>query len=161
LQNEGAPVRILFDPEIPFGAKLRSAQLGKRSIAATIEQHPQDTHAKVEFNLPHGTTLLRIGYSGGLAIVPDPPQLVIGEPSKTIKITGMNLNGRVYTVDFDYLPSASSSFELRTPWTIKDAQGATFTVISAAVYRLTLNAPTQEKEPHGYQHGKVILTFAH
>jgi glycogen debranching enzyme len=161
LDNEGAPVEISFDPEIPFGAKLLRAQLGDRSIAVTLVQHQQDTHAKVEFNLPHGRTLLTISYSGGVAIVPDPSQLMIGAPSKTIKITGTKLNGRTYTVDFDYVPSAASSFELRTPWAIKDAQGATFKVISPRAYRITLNERAQEKESHSYQHGNVILTLAH
>jgi len=161
LENEGAPVEILFDPEIPFGAKPLRAQLGNRSIAATLEQHPQDTHAKVEFNLPHGSTSLTIEYSGGVAIVLDASQLMIGAPSKTIKITGTKMNGRTYTVDFDYVPSTASSFEVRTPWAIKDAQGATFTVISPGTYRIALNARTREKEPRSYQHGNVVLTFAH
>lgn len=160
MQNEGAPVEVVFDPEIPFGAKLRSAQLGKRSIAATLEPHQQDTHAKVEFHLPHGSTFLTIGYTGGVAIIPEPPQLMIGEPSKAIKIRGINLKDRVYTVDFDYLPSAISSFELRTPWTIKDAQGVTVEAISPALYRFTVSAPSHEKEPGVYQHGKAIVTFA-
>ena len=160
MQNEGVPVEIVFDPEIPFGAKLRSTQLGNRSIAATIEQHSQDTHAKVKFNLPHGNATLTIGYAGGVAIITDPPQLMIGETSKAIKITGVNLRDRVYTVDFDYLPSAVSSFDLRTPWKIKDAQGATFEAIAPAVYRLTVSVHAQEKEPHAYQHGKATVTFA-
>ncbi len=160
MQNEGAPVEIVFDPEIPFGAKLRSAQLGKRSIAATLEPHPQDTHARVEFRLPHGNKLLTIGYTGGVAIIPEPPQLMIGEPSKAIKITGINLKGRVYTVAFDYLPSAISGFELRTSWTIKDVQGATFEAISPTLYRFTVSAPTHEKESNVYHHGKAVVTFA-
>jgi hypothetical protein len=161
MQNEGAPVEIVFDPEIPFGAKLRSAQLGKRSIAATLEPHPQDTHAKVEFRLPHGSALLTIGYTGGVAIISEPPELTIGEPSKAIKITEINLKDRVYIVDFDYLPSAISSFELRTPWTIKDAQGATFEAISPGLYRFTVSTSNLEIEQRGYQHGKAVVTFAH
>jgi hypothetical protein len=161
MQNEGTPIEILLEPEIPFGAKLLGAKMGSRSIAATLEQHPQDTHAKAEFNLPHGSTLLTIDYSGGVTIIPDPPQLMIGEPSKTIKITGMTMNDLIYTVDFDDVPSAVSSFEVRTPWAIKDAQGAIFTAISPGTYRITLNVRAQETEPHSYQHGNVILTFAH
>ena len=160
MQNEGTPAEVVFDPEIPFGAKLRSAQLDSRSIAATLEQHPQDTHAKVEFTLPHGSALLIINYTGGVTIVPESPQLMIGESSKAIKITGVSLQGQVYTLDFDYLPLADSSFELRTPWTIQDAQGATFEVISPESYRFTVNATAEEKERHIYQHGKIILTFA-
>jgi glycogen debranching enzyme len=161
MNNKGAPVEVVFNPEIPLGAKLRRAQFGDRPITAMIEEHPQDEHAKVEFNLPHGSKSLTIGYKGGVALIPDPPRLLLGEASKALKITGINLRGGVYTVDVDYLPSATSGFELRTPWTIKDAQGATFEEIAPALYRLTVSMPKQEKESDVYQHGKVIVTFAH
>ncbi|MBZ5663732.1 MAG: hypothetical protein LAO30_03935 [Acidobacteriia bacterium] len=160
LQNEGDPVEMVFNPEIAFGAKLLHAQLGNRLIAASLEPHPQDTHARVEFNLPHGTTSLTMNYVGGVAIVTDPPRLMIGEPSRAIKIIGVNLRGRVYSVAVDSLPSAANGFELRTPWTIKDVQGATFEATSPSLYRFTVNAPIHEKEPHVYQRGKVVVTFA-
>ena len=160
MQNKGAPIEIVFDPEIPFGAKLQAAQLGNRPIAASLEENPQDTHAKVEFSLPNGSALLTIPYTGGVEIITEPAQLMIGEPSKAIKITGVNLKSRVYTVDFDYLPSARSSFELRTPWKIKDAQGANVETVSSNLYRLTIIVPPREKQPDVYRHGKVVLTFA-
>jgi len=90
-------------------------------------------------------------------ILSRPPQFVIGEPSKAIKITGVNLKNRLYTVDFDRLPSAISSFEVRTPWTIRDAQGATFQAIAPRIYRLTIKADSEEKESHAYRHDKVTL----
>jgi hypothetical protein len=157
MRNEGAPVTMIFNPEIPFGAKLKRAQLGSRSIAPTLEENEEDTHARVKFNLPRGTTLLTIGYAGGIMILSRPPQLVIGEPSTAIKITGVNLKNRQYTVDFDRLSSAISSFDVRTPWTIQDAQGATFQAIAPTIYRLTIKADSEEKEPHAYRHDKVEL----
>jgi glycogen debranching enzyme len=161
IQNDGSPVEIAFDPEIPFGAKLEGAQLGSRPITATLQGNSQDTHAEVEFSLPRGNTLLTISYTGGgVAIIPALPQPMIGDPSNAIKITGVNLNNHVYTVDFDYLPSAVSTFELRTPWAIKDAQGATFEAVAPAVYRVTVSAHASEKGLHLYQHGKATLTFA-
>ena len=95
-------------------------------------------------------------------MVDRPPELMVGESSQAIKITGMSLKDRVYTVDFDFLPSAVSSFELRTPWTIKDAEGATFAAVSPGLYRFTISASIHQeaKEPLAYQHGKVILIFA-
>jgi hypothetical protein len=160
LQNQGTPVEIVFDPEIPLGARLRSARLDNRSIAATLEQHAQDTHVKVEFKLPHGSASLTIGYTGGVALIPEPPELAVGEPSKAIKIIGVNLKNRLYTVDFDYVPSAVASFELRTPWTIKDAQGATLQATVPGGYRVTVDPPAQGKEIQAYRHGKLILRFA-
>jgi glycogen debranching enzyme len=162
MQNGGAPVDILFDPEIPFGATLRSAQFASARIAATLEQHPQDTHVKVQFHLPHGSSLLTIRYTGGVALILPPPQLRIGESSTAMKVTGVNLSGRFYTLDFDFLPSAASSFELRTPWILKHAERATFEAISPGSYRVTVSGPLgQSAEEHPlYQHGKITLTFA-
>ena len=157
--NEGAPVQIKFDPEIPFGAKVRSAQLRTRRITAETEPHPQDTHAKIEFDLPHGDTSLAINYTGGVAILPDAPTLAVGDPNHAIKITATHLDGRAYTVDFDVLPSAPSTLDLRTLWKIENAEGATFQQIGPSLYRLTINPP-KEEDSQSYQHGQLKLTFA-
>ncbi|MCU1297637.1 MAG: hypothetical protein JWO91_1915 [Acidobacteriaceae bacterium] len=160
MQNEGPAVGMIFDPEIPLGAKLRGAKLGGISIPVTMEQNAQDTHAKVEFILPHGEAVLTIGYTSGVSIIPEPAQFMIGDSSKGIKVTGVNLRDRVYTVDFDYLTSSESSFELRTPWQITDAQGASFKIISHDLYQITVRAPDGAKETNRYRAGKVVLTFA-
>jgi len=160
LQNRGAPVEFVFDPEIPLGAKLGAAQLRQQSIPVTLEQNGQDTHAKVGFTVPNGSAVLTIPYTGGVEIITEPADLMIGEPSKAIKITGVSLKGRVYSVDFDYVPSERSSFDVRTPWKIRDAQGASFEDISSNLYRLTISTSPREKQVDAYQHGKVVLTFA-
>jgi hypothetical protein len=160
MQNEGPAVGIVFDPEIPLGAKLRDANLGGLSIPVTLEQNAQDTHAKVEFSLPHGEAVLTIGYVGGVSIISSPAQFMIGDSSKAIKVSGVNLTGRMYTVDFDYVPSSDSSFEVRTPWLITDAQGASFKIVSRNLYQITVRTASRGNETHPYQHGKVVLTFA-
>jgi glycogen debranching enzyme len=160
LQNTGVPVEMVFDPEIPLGASLGPAQLKNRSITVSVEQHPQDTHARVEFTLPHGTTSLTINYSGGVAIITDPPRSSIGEPSTQLKIAGVSLKDRVYSVDFEYLPGTVNGFDLRTPWTIKEVQGATLEPSLPSSYRFIVNAPTHEKESEIYRHGKIVVSFA-
>ena len=60
IRNEGAPLRTSFEPELPLGAKVRSARVDQREIGATLVQHSQDTHAQVVFDLPRGDVLLRI-----------------------------------------------------------------------------------------------------
>ena len=159
MQNAGAPVQMVFDPELPFGATLRAVQIGNRSIDAKLEQNPQDTHAKVDFTLPPGSTLLTLGYRGGIAIVAPAWRPAIGEPSGAIKITALSLTGRVFVIALDHLISASSSFELRTPWVIKDIQGAALEPVGPSLYRVTLSARTRDAEPHSYQRSKVILRF--
>ncbi len=162
LQNEGAPVKMVFDPKIPLGAQLGKVRLGNASIAAKFEQHSQDAHARMEFTLPHGSTLLTVAYKGGVAVTPSLPPPLIGEPSKAIKITRTTLTARVLTVGFDFLPSRASSFELRTSGKIKDVEGGTLQSISPESYRVVIQPTDQSasKEPDVFQHGKVVVTFA-
>ena len=160
MQNAGAPVQMVFDPELPFGAALRGVQIGNRSITAKLEQNPQDTHAKVDFTLPAGSTLLTLGYTGGAAIVPASWRPMVGEPSGAIKITALSLSGRVLVIELDHPISVSSSFELRTPWVIKDIHGAALEPVAPSLYRVTLSANTPDAEPRSYQRSKVVLRLS-
>jgi hypothetical protein len=160
MQNDGSPVEMVFDPEIPLGAKLGDAKLGGLSIPATLEQNIQDTHAKVEFSVPHGNAVLTIGYLGGVSIMSEPAKFMIGDSSRAIKVTGVDLRNRVCTVNFDYIKLSESRFEVRTPWSLRDAQGARFKIISHDLYQITVAAPGREKETNRYRQGKVVLTFA-
>ena len=157
VQNDGAPARMVFDPEIPFGAQISGARLDGRPVAATAEGHEQDDHARVEFDLPHGSTSLTLSYRGGVAMIPDPPQLMVGEPSRAIKITGVHRDGLVYTVDFEYLPSLPSSFNVRSSWRLEKVEGATVQAPAPTLYRFTVSAAANQ--PPRYQHGKVVMTF--
>jgi hypothetical protein len=157
LQNDGESVRFVFNPEIPFGATLRSAKLADRLINANIDQHAQDTHARVEFTLPHAKSVLTIGYAGGVTLLPTRRQITVGETSKSIKITGIKLDGPVYSIDFDYLPGEVSNIELRTDWKIENLKGAGCELISRSLYRCAI-----ETSGHGkaFENGNATLTFA-
>jgi len=159
IRNDGAPVKMSFDPELPLGATVRSAHIGGREIAATLAQHPQDTHAHTEFNLPRGDVELRLFYNGGVAIVPLIPRPVIGSRSRAMKVVSTSLNDRVYTIELDHLAAESASFELRTPWKVDAVNGARFESVAPASYRLEIDA-APSKEPDAYQRSKVIVNFA-
>jgi glycogen debranching enzyme len=159
IRNDGAPVRMSFDPELPLGARVRSALIHQRDVAASLVQHPQDTHARLVFDLPRGDVLLRIGYTGGVAIVSTAPRPAIGEGSRAMKIVGVSLKDRVYTIELDHLASESARFELRTPWKIEDVRGATFEALAPSSYGFEIDAsPSNEKR--AYQRSEVIVTFA-
>jgi glycogen debranching enzyme len=160
IQNEGAAVEVAFDPEIPLGATLRDARLEDRSIPVKLEQHAQDTHASVEFSLPSGKSEITISYTGGVSIISEPTKLMIGDSSKAIKITGINLERKTYTVGFDYIPPEPSSFEVRTPWELAKAQGGTAETISDGLYKIKVTSVAQQEKSKSYQHGKIVLSFA-
>jgi hypothetical protein len=159
IENGGPPVEVVFDPEIPLGARLRRALLENHSIAARFEPQAEDSHASVEFRLPHGDTTVVIEYSAGVAIQPPLPTPMLGNASQAVAITKVNLRGSVYTVDFDYLTSVPGSFDLRTPWPIKNVTGASFEAVSRGCYRLTPSVHSQPEDEHSYQHGQVQVTF--
>ena len=159
VENEGAPVRMSFEPELPLGAKLVSARIDQREIAATLVQNPQDTHANVVFDLPRGDVLLRVGYSGGVSIVPIASVPAIGEGSRGAKIVSVTLKDRVYTIELDHLTSQSTRFELRTPWKIGDVSGATFEAFGPSSYRFEIDS-FPGNDQRGYRHSKVVVTFA-
>lgn len=160
IRNDGPPLKFVFAPEIPFGAKLGMAKLGSGAIAATLEQHPQDSHAKIEFNLGHGSTSLTVDYSGGIAILPDLPHPELGDASHAIKIISTILQGRTFTVDFDYVPSSESTFSVRTPWTIRDVNGGTMQAIAPGLYRCRINSDPADREAGDYRHGTVSFTIS-
>jgi hypothetical protein len=148
-----------FDPELPLGARLQSAHIDQREIAASLVQHAQDTHAHVELDLPRGEGLLRIGYTGGVAIVADAPRPVIGAASRTMKIVGVSLQDRTYTIELDRLASEPAHLELRTSWQIQAVGGAKFSAGAPSSYALEIDAsPGTSKRD--YQRSKVIVTFA-
>jgi glycogen debranching enzyme len=158
IRNEGAPVRMSFSPELPLGARLRNAHIGGHEITATVEQHPQDTHAHVEFDLPSGDVVLSIGYSGGVAIIPATPRPVIGNGSRAMKVVGTSLKDRVYAIELDQPAAEPARFELRTPWKIEGVRGATFEALTPSSYLFELDAsPNQEAD--AYRRSKVVVTF--
>lgn len=159
ISNEGALVRMSFDPELPLGAKVQNAGLGDRRIAATLVQHPQDAHAHVELDLPRGDSVLRLTYSGGVAIVPPAARPVVGERSRGMKIVGVSLKDRVYTIEIDHLASEPAHFQLRTPWQIDTVQGAKFTSVAPSSYDFEIGA-SPAGEQRAYQRNQVLVTFA-
>ncbi|HKS57777.1 MAG TPA: hypothetical protein VJS12_20940, partial [Steroidobacteraceae bacterium] len=150
IHNDGAPVKLSFDPELPLGAKAQDAR---------VVQNPQDTHAQVDFDVPRGESVLRLAYSGGVAIVPPTPRPVVGERSHGMKIVGVSLKDRAYTIELDHVAAQPASFELRTPWQIESVQGAKLTALTPASYQLAIEAaPANDKR--AYQRSTVTVRFA-
>ncbi|HEY5756721.1 MAG TPA: hypothetical protein VIU34_12910 [Steroidobacter sp.] len=159
ISNEGAPVRMRFEPELPLGTELRSARLNEEEIGAKLVVNPQDTHALAEFDVPNGDVVLRIGYSGGVSMITPAPQTRIGETSRAMKVVSVNLTGRTYTIEVDHLASEPARFELRTPWQIENVSAAQFEKLSPSSYALTID-PSPNADPRAYRRSKVVMTFA-
>ena len=67
-ENSGSPVDLLWAPEIPLGAHLSGAELDGKPINVRREEHAQDTHATLNFKVPHGKSHCLIRYEGGVLL---------------------------------------------------------------------------------------------
>jgi hypothetical protein len=113
----------------------------------------------MEFTVPEGSTTLTVSFSDGVTIVTPSLQPDIGEPSHGIKLTGVNLRDRLLTVELDHVPATHSSFELRTPWTVRSVTGADFAASGPSVYQLTVKSAA-DAGSHEYERRQVSVKFA-
>jgi hypothetical protein len=159
VQNSGAPVQMVFEPELPLGATLGGARVAGREASAALEQNPQDVHARAQFEAPSGRTALTIRFRGGVRVVSVPGALQVGESSTADKIASVELKNHMLTIALDHLTSRSSSLEIRTPWTVRNIDGATLEPLSVHRYRVSMPAREQDARTQGYQREKVVLSF--
>lgn len=158
VSNKGGPVKMLFSPEIPFGATLDATDANGKPIDASLEANSQDTHATLKVDLPAGETRLRIRYSGGVSVIIPSQALTAGDPSTGIKITGVRWNGEKLIVQADIPSTRTSVFALRTPWKVVGVLGATLEGSERNLYRLSMGVG-RPATVGGYQHGTVVVTF--
>ncbi len=116
IENRGAPVTLEFNPQLPLGA-----------TGPGVEQHPQDTHARLDLAVPAGESTHSVRFSGGVCLVAPGPRPLVGESSRGFKLTGMHLRDRTLTLELDRVSADEAHFELRTAWKIAGAHGADFT----------------------------------
>jgi glycogen debranching enzyme len=160
VQNDGPSLKMRFAPEIPLGARLLDARLENKRIAASVDSHRQDNHAKVEFQLPHGNTKVSLRYVGGVSLIVPSQQPKLGDPSRGIKVTGVKLDRGTYTIDADFVPYAQSTLELKTPWSIQSVQGATLEHLPGGLYQLKIKLPEANSPAATYHHATVVVNFS-
>lgn len=116
VHNQGQPLSLDFRPQLPLGAS-----------GAQVEQNQQDTHGRLQIEVPAGDSTHTLAFSGGVAVIPAAVRPVVGEASRGCKITGARLRDRVLTLELDRVAAEPSHLELRTPWKIESAAGAAWT----------------------------------
>jgi hypothetical protein len=139
IANDGAPVALVFDPEIPLGATHVAASCNGHTIAASLERNAQDEHARLELTVPHGNTHCDLRYQGGVDVVPDIPHPQVGDTSIGLKIIDLSLEQNVLTVTADADLGEQSSFTLRSAATPELLGGARLEVAPDGSYRVILD----------------------
>jgi glycogen debranching enzyme len=140
IANDGAPVALVFDPEIPLGATRVAASCNGRTIAASLERNAQDEHARLELTVPRGKTHCDLRYQGGVDVIPDIPRPQVGDTSIGLKIIGLSLERNVLTVTADAYLRKQTSFTLRTAAIPESLGGARLEGVPDGSYRVILDS---------------------
>ena len=137
--NVGAPVAIVFDPEIPLGARVLAASCNGQRTEMKPERNEQDEHVRVGLMAAQGATHCEIRFQGGVEVVPDPPHALVGDASRGLKITDVSLKDGVLTVAADAFAGATSGFDLMSTERLETADGGRLQPVAHDRYRLTID----------------------
>jgi hypothetical protein len=157
--NPGAPVHLVYSPEIPLGAHLTGAVWNGKPIAVRLEEHSQETNANLALDIPDGSGRLSLQYTGGVSLELPRAHPLLGDSSRAMKLVGVSLRNAVYTVSAEVNTAVVSTFQLRTDRTIASVRGATWKTVAPNTYALTI-APTASDLPGNYVPAEIVVDFA-
>jgi glycogen debranching enzyme len=141
IDNRGKPVVVDFDPEIPLGARLTSAEVQGAAVPVAQEANAQDLHARLSFKAASGITRAIIRYEGGVRLAPIQPAAKAGDPSRNLKIQSASWSGRTLTIRAYVADSGHAAVDLITPMTPRVINGGRITFVASGRYRLFLQPP--------------------
>ena len=158
VENDGEPVAVDFDPEIPLGARLSGGEVDGTGRPVSAEPHAQDQHARLAFTAGHGVTRVVIRYAGGVRLAPVQPAPRVGDASRNLKIASASwtdgaLTLRAYVADPD-----RAAVDLLTSLKPEAVQGGQVTPLGAGRWRLTL-APGQAAAEGAYAPVEAVVRF--
>ena len=160
-ENSGGPVELLWAPEIPLGAHLSGAELDGKPVDARSEEYAQDTHATLNFTVPHGKSHCLIRYEGGVLLSVSDAAPLLGEPSKQIKITSVAYKPASLVIDVDVSSLApNSTIELWTDQKPLKVRGAKLKRASDSLYDLLVDPVGTPGPAAGqYRHTEIVVDF--
>ena len=140
IENPGPPFKLQFQPNIALGATVRQGTLNHQPIAAAVENRLQQTEAKVDVDLPQGKSELRLDIQGGVSVVPDGTEPLLGDASAGMHMVGVHLEHNRLTIAADVPVDRTSHLQIRTVWKIASVDGASVQTVAPGVVELTFPA---------------------
>jgi len=160
IQNDGQPLKLVYEPRIPFGARLTKADLNGHSVRAEVRHFPEEDQAHLEIDVPSGSSHCLLRFAGGVSIIPPAHSLQIGDVSTGLKITNLKWSNNTLYIDADFSSAIETTFQLKTPLKIAAAKGATMQAISNDSYELSVRPATSSESRSAYSSSKIEVAFA-
>jgi len=159
IKNTGGPVKILFDPQLPLGARLMETDIDGHAANSEIRHFPEEDQAHVLIEAPTGSSHCHLHFVGGISLILNHPQPQLGDTSAGMKIKNLKWSNNVLAIQADVISTSNNSFWLRSSLKINGSKGIAFRPISDDTYQLTV-PPLMEKEDHpGYKPAEFEVDF--
>ncbi len=159
IRNTGKPVTLLFEPRLPLGAKLVTADVKGRASNVDVRHYPGEDLAHIEIQAPSGSSHCHIHFVGGVSIIPHQNVPQVGDQSTGVKITNLQWSGNILSMKGDVLAADKTAFQIKTPWKIISAKGASVRQSQDGTYELMFLPSAQDQHP-GYRSSQVDIIFA-
>lgn len=150
ITNPVAPFHLEFAPEIPLGSVLGRSEMNHRPIQALLQSYPQDQHARMNLDVPRGTSAIHISFSKGVAVTVLPSDPKIGASSDGLHIMSVTLENNILTIAAEIPRGRKEHVGLRTAWKAANAQNAILRKIEDESYELILDGgnPAEDNTSH-------------
>lgn len=157
IRDNGAPVALLFQPQIPLGAQFVSANCDGHATPAKRRRFNEDEHISVQIAVPSGVSHCRLQFTGGVSVIlpPHPPH--VGDSSTDAKLRQLTLNNGTLSLDLDIRPASDNFLFIRTPWKIARVTGALIQPMVDNLYKLRIDNPGGRSGR--YRPASVHVTF--
>ena len=158
IRDNGAPIALRFQLQIPLGARLVSANCGGHATPAQRMHFNEDEHISAQIAVPSGVSHCRLQFNGGVSVIlpPHPPR--VGDSSTAAKLTQLTLKNRTLSLDLDIRPASDNFLFIRTPWKIARVTGALIQPLPDNLYKLQID--NSDGRSGRYTPVYVYVTFA-
>jgi hypothetical protein len=161
IHNDGRPVKLLYEPELPLGAQKIEAEVHGRVVNADVLHFSEEDQAHLEINVPSGSVHCLLRFLGGVSIILPPTLPQLGDASTGMKINSVKWSDHVLHIDADLATSTGTSFEIKTPFNAVRAEGAVLRSLAEGLYELTADAPPLSEREAAYRHVELKIEFVH
>jgi hypothetical protein len=101
-----------------------------------LRSYPQDEHASIDFDVPHGKSEVHLGFTEGVSVVAQTSRPLVGDASVGLRLVSVHLVDRQLTIVADVPKNRDSHIDIRTRWEIADTRGSSARRIAADMYEL-------------------------
>ena len=158
--KQASPASIIFDPQIPLGARLLSAECDNHRLAASMEHNEQDEHAHLAFTVTQAAAHCSIRFQGGVEVIPPQVTPQLGDRSTGIKITFVEFRDHSLIVEAD-VNSTWTRFDIKTAWRPTSVDGGTIGQIAGNLYQVDFDRDERAPDSFGYTHRRAVVHFEH